>query len=102
MRSFNPIILTILATVGQIYINVKSILWQRVIYANEVRLIVAIILCVFLTYYSYDIVKQQLQNMTRIESKQTRDENEKYACNKDQVLHDYNEERDHKMSMKKK
>lgn len=40
--------------------------------------------------------------MTRIEAKNNRDENEKYACNKDQVLHDYYEERDHKMSMKKK
>ena len=33
--------------------------------------------------------------MTKIENKSLKDENDKYACNKENVLQDYKEEKDH-------
>ena len=68
------------------YVNVKSLLVQDAIYANEVRLGVAIILCIFLTYYMYDIVKQHLSNMTKVDQLLKKDDDEKYACNKENVF----------------
>lgn len=40
--------------------------------------------------------------MTKFEAKNLKDENEKYSCNKENVLEDYKEEQEHINSMKKK
>lgn len=57
LTQMNPIKIIIYTSIGQIYINVKSLWFQHDIYANEVRLIVAVLLCVFLVFYMYDIVR---------------------------------------------
>jgi hypothetical protein len=68
------------------FVNVKSLLVQHAIYANEVRLITSLLLCMFLTYYMYDIVKQHLVNMTKIDTILKKDDDEKYAASKGDVL----------------
>jgi hypothetical protein len=50
----------------------------------------------------YDIVKQQMVNLTKIEEKLKKDDDEKYACNKDNVLEYFQKDIDFKNGMKKK
>lgn len=50
----------------------------------------------------YDIVRQHLSNMTKIEQNAKKDDNEKYACNKDNALSAFTRELNHKNEMKKK
>ena len=57
LTQINPIKIIIYTSCGQIYVNVKSLLIQKAIFANEVRLVVAVVLCMFLVYYMYDVVK---------------------------------------------
>lgn len=63
----NPLRIIVPATVGMILINIKSLVAQKNIWVNEVRLFVCIVLVCVLTNYMYSICNQHLENITEIE-----------------------------------
>lgn len=55
--TINPLRIYVTATLGIVVANVMSIIFQKNIYANETRLLVAIFIVLFLLYYMYSICK---------------------------------------------
>lgn len=63
----NPMRIFVPSAIGMILINLKSILDQKNLYMNEIRLFVCIILVGVLVSYMYSICSQHLENITSIE-----------------------------------
>ena len=76
--SKNPARLILASTIGTIFVNIKSILWQENIWANEVRLFVAIILVVTLLNYMFSVCSQTLNKQVALDEIQK----EREALNK--------------------
>ena len=97
----NPLRILAASTAGVVIVNVKSIVWQSGVYANEVRLFVSFVLVVVLANYMYTICSQQLENLTALEKMKREDEKAEDSAARDGLLAAWKGKEERKKTLRK-